>query len=65
VFSAFPSREVTLGQMHKIGIHFIIYQLERALARFQTYQIVPSCPFRLIAAGENFLYLADVWSGVV
>jgi len=26
VFPAFSSREVTLGQMRKIGIHFIIYQ---------------------------------------
>jgi len=26
VFPAFPSREVALGQMRKIGIHFIIYQ---------------------------------------
>jgi len=25
VFTAFSSREVTLGQMRKIGIHFIIY----------------------------------------
>jgi len=25
VFPAFSSREVTLGQMRKIGIHFIIY----------------------------------------
>jgi len=26
VFPAFPSREVTSGQMRKIGIHFIIYR---------------------------------------
>jgi len=26
MFLAFSSREVTLGQMRKIGIHFIIYR---------------------------------------
>jgi len=29
VFPAFSSREVTLGQMRKIGIHFIIYRKRR------------------------------------
>jgi len=32
VFPAFPSREVTSGQMRKIGIHFIIYQQAEAVA---------------------------------
>jgi len=30
VFPAFSSREVTIGQMRKIGIHFIIYRCGEA-----------------------------------
>jgi len=65
VFPAFSSREVTLGQMRKIGIHFIIYRSSCVGVR-DYYMQFGDPIFRLIAERQVWIaYWARVGGRVI
>ena len=55
VFPAFSSRQVTLGQMRKIGIHFIIYRFQKQFCSVYEKQIFRYPPKKFLTNKQTLL----------